>query len=82
MTKKLSQKKIVELLKVVERLNLEELVLKDYDELFILDVLSDCKVATLLNSNGHCNDTVCPICRVDDFTHIEGCPKNELLNSI
>jgi len=26
-----------------------------------------------LNNNGFCNLTVCPECRVDDFTHVEGC---------
>lgn len=26
-----------------------------------------------LNNNGYCNLTVCPVCRVDDFTHVEDC---------
>lgn len=35
--------------------------------------LTDWKLETLLNQNGGANMTVCPWCRVDDFTHVEGC---------
>ena len=30
-------------------------------------------VAEVLRKNGKCRWTVCPECRVDDFTHVEGC---------
>ncbi len=30
-------------------------------------------VAAMLNESGESYKTVCPQCRVDDFTHISGC---------
>jgi hypothetical protein len=33
----------------------------------------DDSIMDWLNQNGFCNLTVCPECRVDDFTHVEGC---------
>lgn len=32
------------------------------------------KLCALLNGNGGPSMTVCPICRVDDFIHVQGCP--------
>lgn len=45
---------------------------KDYN---ILQKLNDKNniLCGILNRNGMANVTVCPICRVDDFIHIEGC---------
>lgn len=33
-----------------------------------------------LNRNGFCNLTCCPVCHVDDFTHVEGCTMGNLLD--
>ena len=44
-----------------------------YRQLERLDVVTDGRVASLLNKNGGCSCTVCPGCRSDDFTHVEGC---------
>jgi len=35
-----------------------------------------------LNENGFCNLTVCPECRTDDFTHVEGCRIAESLKTL
>jgi len=32
------------------------------------------ELTKILNENGHASWTGCPHCRVDDFTHVEGCP--------
>jgi len=50
-------------------------VLSQRDYLFLqeLDLQTNGKLAALLNANGCANWTVCPECRVDDFTHVEGC---------
>ncbi|MBC8742759.1 hypothetical protein F6X40_40485 [Paraburkholderia sp. UCT31] len=45
----------------------------DYAELFRADYISAGKIARVLNDNGSANMTVCPVCRMDDFTHVEGC---------
>jgi len=37
-------------------------------------------VASVLNRNGQANWTVCPECRVDDFTHVQGCTINSELS--
>ena len=42
------------------------------DEAPELDGIAD--ITTWLNRNGFANLTCCPICHVDDFTHVEGCP--------
>jgi len=47
---------------------------EDYKVLQQADIILDGKVARVLNKNGHAFWTVCPKCRVDDFTHIENCP--------
>jgi hypothetical protein len=31
------------------------------------------ELTTALNEMGHANWTVCPLCHVDDFVHVEGC---------
>ena len=46
---------------------------KDYTFLEWLDVSFDGKLAAILNRSGAASLTVCPECRVDDFTHVEGC---------
>lgn len=45
----------------------------DYLVLQAADIYTDGAVAGVLNRNGCANWTVCPMCRVDDFTHVEGC---------
>lgn len=35
----------------------------------------DPDVMRWLNYTGYANLTVCPRCRVDDFTHVRGCPE-------
>ncbi len=47
--------------------------LQIYSALAATDISSDGRVSEWLNSNGFSNLTVCPHCRVDDFTHVEGC---------
>lgn len=37
------------------------------------DVISDGAVGTVLSDLGFPGLSVCPHCRVDDFTHVEGC---------
>lgn len=37
------------------------------------DLISDGYMAKVLNDHGLCNWTVCPLCKVDDFVHVEGC---------
>ncbi len=46
--------------------------IKDYK---ILQKLNDKNnsLCGILNRNGMPNATVCPICHVDDFVHVEGC---------
>jgi len=51
----------------------EVLSQRDYLFLQALDLQTDGKLAAVLNANGCANWTVCPQCRVDDFTHVEGC---------
>ena len=31
------------------------------------------RLSKILNENGAASMTVCPNCRIDDFTHVEGC---------
>lgn len=50
-----------------------------YKALAVADTLNDGAgdrddICDWLNRNGFCNLTACPKCRVDDFTHVEGCP--------
>ena len=45
----------------------------DYRVLQDADIFLGGDVARVLNANGRANWTVCPECRVDDFTHVEGC---------
>lgn len=53
-----------------------------YDELFVDDYVSNGKIATQLNAIGLCSKTVCPECHVDDFCHVEGCSKLQLVEHI
>lgn len=39
----------------------------------------DGKITEWLNVNGFANMTCCPVCHVDDFTHVEGCRLSEHL---
>jgi len=45
------------------------------DDAIRLNVIAtlDARLAGILNRNGACNLTVCPECKVDDFTHAENC---------
>jgi hypothetical protein len=63
----------------MEELNLAEM---SYDELLIEDYKRDGEVAEALNAQGLCYKTVCPECHVDDFTHVEGCSKQEILDNL
>lgn len=56
-----------------ERFCRDELSEADY---YALQALADRRgvLARILSENGHASWTVCPRCRVDDFTHVEGCP--------
>lgn len=45
----------------------------DYKILEDADILMEGAVAAVLSRNGCANWTVCPVCGVDDFTHVEGC---------
>lgn len=38
------------------------------------DLATDGRLTAALNKGGLASLTVCPVCRVDDFTHIENCP--------
>jgi hypothetical protein len=40
------------------------------------------QVCSWLNNNGFCNLTCCPMCHVDDFTHVEGCKLGNLLDKM
>lgn len=62
----------------MEHLNLAEL---SYDELLIADYEFDGEIAEALNAQGLSHKTVCPECHVDDFTHVEGCSKLELVEA-
>lgn len=46
---------------------------EDYRFLERIDLDNDGRLAMLLNALGAASLTVCPECRVDDFTHVEGC---------
>jgi hypothetical protein len=50
---------------------------EDYKILEQADIATDGKVAGVLNRNGCANWTVCPECRVDDFSHSEDCSLNQ-----
>lgn len=52
----------------------------DYLFLQKLDVEADGKLAGVLSRNGAASLTVCPRCRIDDFTHVEGCPLGQAGN--
>jgi hypothetical protein len=49
------------------------LSIEDYKILEAADVASGFELCGLLNRNGCANWTVCPLCHVDDFTHVETC---------
>lgn len=51
----------------------EELSQLPYTQLYLLDLINDGQIATYLNQNGFSHKTVCPECRIDDFTHVQGC---------
>ena len=61
---------------------MSNLFTKDYDTLFVDDFIYNGKISQQLNSQGYCHKTVCPECGVDDFTHVEGCIKLELIKDI
>jgi hypothetical protein len=46
---------------------------QDFATLNAADILSEGRVASVLNANGLCAWTVCPECHVDDFIHVEDC---------
>lgn len=46
---------------------------EDYKVLQMANVFIGNEVNRVLNENGVARFTVCPICRCDDFTHVEGC---------
>lgn len=46
---------------------------REYLVLARLNDLSDDRLAEVLGARGGDNLTVCPLCRIDDFTHVEGC---------
>ena len=45
-----------------------------YRTLQKLDCISHDKLTQILNNNGVANLTVCPVCKIDDFIHVEDCP--------
>lgn len=45
----------------------------DYMIMYVLDMQTNGEVGRILNGNGMPNATVCPECRVDDFTHVASC---------
>ena len=47
---------------------------EDYKVLQLADHILNGEVQRVLNENGVARFTVCPHCRADDFTHVEGCP--------
>lgn len=57
----------------VENPTTETVAERIYQLLQCLDLASEGLVACYLNMEGHANLTVCPLCRVDDFTHVAGC---------
>ena len=59
-----------------------EMLTATYDTLFVEDFVSNGKIAKQLNAMGHPNKTVCPECGVDDFMHVDGCSKVELIENI
>ena len=59
--------------------SVNELKQMSYDAMFVEDFMRDGEIAEILNGAGLANGTVCPECRVDDFTHGEGCSKQRLL---
>jgi hypothetical protein len=61
---------------------MSNLLTKDYDTLFVDDFILNGKIAQVLNSQGYSHKTVCPECSIDDFTHVEGCSKLELIKDI
>lgn len=54
---------------------------KVYSALSMVDREPGEGVCDWLNVNGFANMTCCPICHVDDFTHVEGCPLAKYLDS-
>ena len=40
------------------------------------------EVTVWLNNNGFCKLTVCPVCHVDDFVHVEGCEIGKAIHII
>ena len=55
---------------------------RSYDDLFVEDFIYNGKIAARLNAQGHANKTVCPECHIDDFQHVEGCSKLDLVANI
>ena len=51
---------------------------EDYQVLQRADIATDGDINSFLNRTGFSNWTVCPECRVDDFSHVEGCSLAEL----
>ena len=50
-----------------------ELSHEDYDTLQKIDIENAGALAQIFNRNGLARWTVCPLCHVDDFIHVEGC---------
>ena len=44
-----------------------------YGRLALIDEATNGQLRKALNDGGLCNWTVCPVCRIDDFVHVEGC---------
>lgn len=53
--------------------NAQGLSVEDYKVLENADLWQDGAVARVLSANGCANFTVCPRCKIDDYTHAEGC---------
>lgn len=62
-----------------KNLKLDEL---SYDQLYVMDFINNYRVARALDARGLSHKTVCPVCHVDDFTHVEGCEKLGLTDHI
>jgi len=46
---------------------------EDYTKLYVADFVLAGALGPVLSRNGASHMTVCPLCRVDDFQHVEGC---------
>ena len=53
-----------------------------YQMLQKLNCISQDKLTQILNNNGAANLTVCPVCKIDDFIHVEDCPLQPSINDV